>query len=514
MTPHQKCLAALVPMIALFSAALSAPPARADDDPPADRQKIQREMMSAYQAKNYQKALELCQKLHKMEPDEAEHMYNLACLNCLLDHKDKAYDWIEKAIDAGYDDADHMKADADFRTISGEDRFRKLLKRMREEDQPKADARKKDKHDDDEDDDGDDADDDEGADDAGAKPKKESAAGKGDDDDDDDDDDDEADAEDVNELTRALIRAAEAKDYDKALKLALKANKLADNSLTSYNVACMYSLKKNKDKAFEYLERSVKQGNFPMDLAAQMEQDSDLDNLREDPRYAKIEAMVKSGGGKGAGRAAQGQKVKFEWKVTLPKDRDGSDKPPLVVVLHGAGSNMTEAAKQWKKAAEKVGAVLLTPQGTYKLSDDKYQWGGDMDAIEENVSDAIDKVVAEHKCDKEKIVLAGFSQGGRAAWTLALGNPEMFCGVIPVCGACDATSGAAFDDEELADLRVVILCGADDDEKIVKSNREAAKKLEKKGAKVKLNVYDDVGHAYPENADAEMVKALKFVLGE
>jgi len=168
-----------------------------------------RDMESAYKAGNYQKAMEIAEKLHKLQPDDATHMYNLGCLNCLLGKNDKAYDWLEKAIDAGYKDADHMADDGDLKTIRGEDRFRTLLARVRGDDAPKDEKRvvqKKSHGDDDEDDDGDDE--------KPAKPvkkdnapKKAKKPAKADDDDDDEkgDVDNEQRVEQVQKLTQQLV---------------------------------------------------------------------------------------------------------------------------------------------------------------------------------------------------------------------------------------------------------------------------------------------------------------------
>ncbi|MEK6642751.1 MAG: dienelactone hydrolase family protein [Planctomycetota bacterium] len=504
--------------VAALFAGLVALPARAGDDP--DPQKLAQEMEAAYRAGQYDKALTLGEKLHKLDEDNPTHMYNLACLNCLLGKKDKAYDWLDKAVDAGWKDASKLSDDDDFKTIRGEDRFRTIVRKLRDADAPKkgekkADKKKPAKSDDDADDD-DDEDDEDHADKKPAKVEKKSPTKKEAKDDDEDDDDDAADkSEQVQELTQQLIAAAEAKDYDKALKIALKAQKLADVGLTNYNVACMYSLKGNKDKAFEYLERAYKKGDFPNDIIAQMEGDSDLDNIRKDPRYAKMEDMAKGGKAKGGNRRTGGdtQKAEFKWKVTLPSKHDADEKTPLLVVLHGAGGNMKETSATWKKVADKANAILLTPQGTIEQGVG-FNWGQDTDTVEENVLMAIDKVAGEHKIDKSKIVLAGFSQGAMMTWGLALRNPDTFCGIIPVAGRCDAKSESAFSDTDLAKLKAYLILGEDDNEALNESAKSAAKKLEKKGAKVGVTVIRDLGHAYPDNADVELGKALKFVMGE
>jgi hypothetical protein len=63
-------------------------------------------------------------------------------------------------------------------------------------------------------------------------------------------------------------------------------------SLTSgsyYNIACYYALKGNRKKAFEYLEKSIDNGYKDF---RNMANDSDLERLRSDKKYAKLYAKM------------------------------------------------------------------------------------------------------------------------------------------------------------------------------------------------------------------------------
>ena len=54
---------------------------------------------------------------------------------------------------------------------------------------------------------------------------------------------------------------------------------------SSYNIACSYALQKNKDAAFEWLERARTAG---FDVADHAEDDEDLDALHRDPRWRDV----------------------------------------------------------------------------------------------------------------------------------------------------------------------------------------------------------------------------------
>lgn len=125
----------------------------------------------------------------------------------------------------------------------------------------------------------------------------------GDDDADDDDDDNEHD-EHANRLKHE--RAAQqhaaaaakydwynkgyslhmAKKYDEAIECFQKAAEMHDRMAESYyNIACGYSLKGDKDRAFDWLRKAWAAGYQEVE---HMNGDSDLDNIRKDPRFAEF----------------------------------------------------------------------------------------------------------------------------------------------------------------------------------------------------------------------------------
>lgn len=109
----------------------------------------------------------------------------------------------------------------------------------------------------------------------------------------------------ISTLTQQAVQA-NPPDYDKLLQAGDIAEKLRPHfdgldpsampliSQAFYNQACGYSIKKDLDKAFEALDKSIALGFEDKKL---MESDSDLDNLRGDARYQdamkKFELLAK-----------------------------------------------------------------------------------------------------------------------------------------------------------------------------------------------------------------------------
>lgn len=93
--------------------------------------------------------------------------------------------------------------------------------------------------------------------------------------------------------------------YDEALSEHLKAAESGNPNISPiafYNAACVYSIKGKADEAFATLEKSVAAG---FNDASQIEGDADLDNIKEDPRFAKMMAKLRGEGGPTTGVTAQ-----------------------------------------------------------------------------------------------------------------------------------------------------------------------------------------------------------------
>lgn len=77
--------------------------------------------------------------------------------------------------------------------------------------------------------------------------------------------------------------------YEKAAVAYEKNIPISNNPTAMYNLACAYSRLKNNDKAFEWLEKSLKNGAAP---TVNLKTDEDLANIREDGRFKKMEEIA------------------------------------------------------------------------------------------------------------------------------------------------------------------------------------------------------------------------------
>lgn len=110
--------------------------------------------------------------------------------------------------------------------------------------------------------------------------------------------------------------------------------------------------------------------------------------------------------------------------LDLPDQRDGDEKPPMLVVLHGDREHAKDAAARWRAAAKASGWVLLAlevPEGR-----SWWQWGGDPGWVIARV----DKVATEAGVDRARVFLAGWSGGATYIGDHAQAWEPHFAGLV------------------------------------------------------------------------------------
>lgn len=307
--------------------------------------------------------------------------------------------------------------------------------------------------------------------------------------------------------TQADLEAAyQAKQWDKAIELSKKLIELDPASpVHPYNLACVSALGGKSAEALKALEQAAEKGFEDVSLIST---DRDLDSIRSDPAFAKSLDRIKKNHDKTLDEFKR-KADKSEPLIFVPEGLVKDQPAPVIVVLHGFGSTAEDVAGAWKAAADQAGAVLVAPRAVTPAGAG-FEWGA-VDQAEYLVLRAIDAAAKQHKLDDKRVILSGFSQGGLMAYAIGVRNPAKFAGLIPV--AANWQAGYAPAPKSAAGFpRIFAMVGSKDP--VLDANRQAAGEFEKAGVKIKLNVYDGVGHAFPSNRDEELRKALDFIFAK
>ncbi len=123
---------------------------------------------------------------------------------------------------------------------------------------------------------------------------------------------------------------------------------------------------------------------------------------------------------------------------------------PLVIVLHGAGSNAAAFAEETKFAGEATrrGMLAVFPDGT-ETEPGKRSWNAHFccgAGAKEKVDDIgfiaalIDHLAEQVPLDRTRIYATGMSNGGMLSYQLAAARPDLLAAIAPVSATIGGTS--------------------------------------------------------------------------
>lgn len=125
----------LTGLLGVVLALVPAAPATAQDAPSKKSyDDLMREMYRLHEAKEYKDALRVAQEIHKLRPDDNRAMYNLACLHCLCGDHDEALSWLEKCVEAGFNDVKLLLEDSDLAAVRDTERYKRVVAKLRGDD--------------------------------------------------------------------------------------------------------------------------------------------------------------------------------------------------------------------------------------------------------------------------------------------------------------------------------------------------------------------------------------------
>ncbi len=80
----------------------------------------------------HEEGLAVDHRLVQLAPENSTVHYNLACSLSLLGRPNEAIQALERAVELGYDDAEHLLRDEDLASLRGESRFNDVVRRLRD----------------------------------------------------------------------------------------------------------------------------------------------------------------------------------------------------------------------------------------------------------------------------------------------------------------------------------------------------------------------------------------------
>lgn len=138
------------------------------------------------------------------------------------------------------------------------------------------------------------------------------------------------------------------------------------------------------------------------------------------------------------------KELSLPYRIREPKVQ--SEHPPLILLLHGYGSNEDDLFSFADSLPEK--ALIISLRAPYPIQPSGFGWYGiyfdeaqgkwsdDQQAIEsrELIVSVIDEIIAAYSVDPKNITLMGFSQGAILSYAIALSHSNKIKNVIAMSG--------------------------------------------------------------------------------
>ena len=231
--------------------------------------------------------------------------------------------------------------------------------------------------------------------------------------------------------------------------------------------------------------------------------DPDLNAVRELPEFKHLIAESQK-------RYQQERtQIKRDQTILLP-EAPASGRYPLVIMLHGRNANKDVHAGPWE-AARQRGWLVLSVQSTQPLFPGAYCWD-DPDQARADVLFAYEQISQQYPIDRERTLLAGFSQGSGMAIDLALSGRIGARGFIGVASWSSDPTSLVPQTEEARQVRGYFITGEKDH--TLEVAREIHQALKENNIQFREEVHPDLAHEFPPNFEKSFDAAIDFIFKE
>jgi len=139
------------------------------------------------------------------------------------------------------------------------------------------------------------------------------------------------------------------------------------------------------------------------------------------------------------------QPIEFNFHHEIRMPKVASTNPPLLLLLHGLGSNEKDLFSFAQYLDPKL--LIVSARAPISLGVDRYSWFGlssspsgwtydidDVNHISEDLMVYIDQLAKAYNVDRSKIFIGGFSQGAILSLATGLPNSDKIAGIICLSG--------------------------------------------------------------------------------
>ncbi len=209
----------------------------------------------------------------------------------------------------------------------------------------------------------------------------------------------------------------------------------------------------------------------------------------------------------------------LKYVVQLPVQK--LPKPPVVILLHGFGSN--ESDMFGLRGFFPKNYIVISARAPYNVAGGGYQWfekeivngkytgkKEDLDFSRNSILKFVGEVVAKYNADAGQVYLVGFSQGAMMSYEAGLVAPETIRGVGVLSGRLPESLKPLIKKSPFLDRLKIFIAHGDADTRLSFTDGKAAyDHLISIGLRPEFHMYPGMEHTISKEVVADLLKWLK-----
>lgn len=172
--------------------------------------------------------------------------------------------------------------------------------------------------------------------------------------------------------------------------------------------------------------------------------------------------------------------------ISIPNRYDPRQPRPLVLALHQGGTRMRYYGAAFMRQVVAPGLNNLDP---IVIAPDCPTRAWTDPIAEQAVLALVQHTLDSYAIDRTRVLVVGFSLGGRGTWFMASRHPDLFTGAIPIAGS---TGDEPL--ERLATIPTYVIHSRNDEVVPFSPAERTARELEKMKRPIRFEALWDLGH--------------------
>ena len=207
-------------------------------------------------------------------------------------------------------------------------------------------------------------------------------------------------------------------------------------------------------------------------------------------------------------RIASFEKSKTIWEVILPDNYSPENQYPLLLILHGGGSNLELAKRRWLIIPEFKKNHIITFIQSYRHMDfNTFGWTSNDERAHRDIKSCFNEIASTFSVDTTRIILSGISAGGTMCFDVCFKRILPVWGIIAFCPGMPWTATL----ESVHNLNTKFFVIGGEQDYYLPKQKELVELFKQSGANYIHTIIPGMGHEFPDNYQHYMRVGLEFI---